>query len=296
MGNQHGNAQQEMAEAVRNIWLKDISELPVSKDLPRLAKKIKIHDSVNDVINYIDQPTDEGELKPSTPTEIDGTVGEQHRDEVLNRCMYSIVMSMSQELRDFNQNMSGMTLQMFEREINVTDHKSIQNFLTRNFGNNGRVVKVLKACNQSIIAPPVTQLKKLLLDKIDYKDVKGEWTINIHISPVTTGHGEDRREDVSVIVAHRKKEQVLVKRKITYELVYQFEWEFTIRFTRNVEDIESISLRLGDILFNGERDFKDEEKQDIKNMLKDIIVDQTVTYDEQFFKKSLKAAKNKKNT
>jgi hypothetical protein len=273
--------------------------LPVAKDLPRLARKIRVYDYTNEPINFIDEDIDTSKLVPSTPTSAETNIAGdssftgpvevvEYRDDSLARTIFSILTSLGQELHDNTANMSGMTLQMFDRECICSDHKSINNFILRYFGSQGRVTRVLKACNQSIIAPPVTQLKKLLLDKIDYKDVRGEWTIHVHIETKIRGQGEDEEEDVYVVIVHRKKEQVLVKKKISYELVYQFEWEFTIRFRSNMTDIESISLCFKDILFNGERIFDDEEKKKIESMLRSVIVDLEITYDEAFFKRTAK--------
>jgi hypothetical protein len=276
--------------------------------LPRLARKIRIIDSHNEVVNYVDEdePVDPRKLIPSTPTSAQtNLVGDaafqtasptepvEQKDEGLSRTIFSILQSLGQELHDHSHaSINGMNLEMFERECSISDFKSINNFLLRHFGTNGRATKVLKACNQSIIAPPVTTLKKLLMDKADYKDVKGQWQINVHVETKVRGKGDDEQEDVFVVVRHRKKEQVLEKKKMNYELVYQFEWEFTIRFKPNLEDIESISLGFKDILFNG-KEMTDTQKKDIESMLRSVILDLEVPYDEAFFKRIEKSAKKK---
>lgn len=46
-----------------------------------------------------------------------------------------------------------MTLELFDREVNIADNQSINGFLLRYFGEKGSVVRLLKAVNQSIVAP-----------------------------------------------------------------------------------------------------------------------------------------------
>lgn len=87
----------------------------------------------------------------------------------------------------------GMTVDVFEKEVNVLEHSSVNGFLERYFGDDSKTVAVLKACNQSIMAPAVTQLKKALLEKLNYKDVAGGWTVHV------------RCFKDEIVVAHRKK-------------------------------------------------------------------------------------------
>lgn len=55
-----------------------------------------------------------------------------------------------------------------------------------------------------------------------------------------------------------------------------------------MKDIESISLRFKDLFFNGERKFDEEEKKKIESMLRNVIVDLTIPFDEAFFKRTKK--------
>lgn len=58
---------------------------------------------------------------------------------------------------------------MFEKEVNLTNFQSLEQFLMSYFGEESPVVTILKMCNQSIIAPAVIALKKELGQTFKYK-------------------------------------------------------------------------------------------------------------------------------
>jgi hypothetical protein len=70
--------------------------------------------------------------------------------------------------------------------------KKLMAFLVSVMGNNSKTVRILKACNQSIIASSVVRLKRDLGQEFPYFDVQGGWRIIITIS----------EDDIQVI--HRK--------------------------------------------------------------------------------------------
>jgi len=112
------------------------------------------------------------------------------------------------------------------------------NFLNRHMGDNSTVVKVLKACNQSIIAPTVVRLKLSIAPRLPFKDLRGAWRIQIHCLKVsllphqtnlcilfTTNHPTQS----SVVVFHKKYETSW-ENFSTEE--FQFSWQLRITFDK----------------------------------------------------------------
>ena len=46
--------------------------------------------------------------------------------------------------RETGLSIAGMTLELFDREVNIADHESLNGFLLRYFGEVGRVTRILK--------------------------------------------------------------------------------------------------------------------------------------------------------
>jgi hypothetical protein len=57
-------------------------------------------------------------------------------------------------------------------------------------------VRLLKTCNQEILAPAVLRLKLHIHRHLQYKDLRGQWHIAIELKP--NGH---------MLVSHNKREQ-----------------------------------------------------------------------------------------
>ncbi len=64
---------------------------------------------------------------------------------------------------------ASLSCQMFEKEVNLNNFQSLEQFLLNYFGEESPVVTILKLCNQSIIAPAVITLKKQLGQLFRYK-------------------------------------------------------------------------------------------------------------------------------
>merc|ERR1712137_653922 len=68
-------------------------------------------------------------------------------------------------------------------------------FMKNYYTDDSRVIRILKVCNQSLLAPTVVRMKESIGTKYPYKDQRGQWVIVI------------RKEKESVTVTHTKKEQ-----------------------------------------------------------------------------------------
>jgi hypothetical protein len=73
--------------------------------------------------------------------------------------------------------------------------KRVLEFLLEVVGDDTKMVRILKGCTQSIIAPAVVRLKSIMVKQFPYKDVRNGWRIHINITPN------------QVVIIHRKWER-----------------------------------------------------------------------------------------
>lgn len=96
--------------------------------------------------------------------------------------------------------------------------KRVLEFLVEVVGDDKKMIRILKACTQSIIAPAVVRLKSVMVRQFPYKDVRNGWRINIDINTD------------QVVVIHRKWERsfeddryFFPKHQFTHHLVFNFD-------------------------------------------------------------------------
>lgn len=306
---------EEMGFMLYDIWCKNVEDLPIGKDLPRLARKTRIYDDQSgDIINFIEENNnvmeddltisakDDGgdgkEKKPMQETNVNYTVIDKQNDQnEIMRAVFSVLTTLANELGEHvgtttGYSIAGMSLELFDREVNISDHASLSSFILRCFGEHGRVTRVLKACNQSILAAPVTQLKRALMSHVEYKDQKGGWTIHIRIGI-----------DGSVSVIHRKMEQVLRKGKdLMYQQVYRFEWSLNLNFQLSSGGIQkldliSFSLEFMDMYFDQSKvSMTEQERLHARKVLEDLFKDVHVEFNEKFLSRTNEWRKRKRNS
>lgn len=87
-------------------------------------------------------------------------------------------------------------------------------FLNEKFGgDDSKVVRLIKACNQAIIAPVVTALKTQLGVENMTRDVSKSWITKIYV------------EEEQIMICTYKREQQL-------QNLFQYEWELILVFDR----------------------------------------------------------------
>jgi len=116
-------------------------------------------------------------------------------------------------------------------EDNLDISKRLLKFLPQVVGDDSVVSKVLKACNQSIVASAVLRLKFAIANEFPYIDVNRQWKITIDIN----------RNYIKII--HQKWE------KSIEEGSFQFKWEFSCLFSRTMETLEKVDLKITEVNF-----------------------------------------------
>lgn len=126
-------------------------------------------------------------------------------------------------------------------------------------GEDASLVRVLKACNQSIIAPTIIELKLVVCPTLPFKDAGG-WKINIQIF-------SDK-----LTVSHKKRQTQLNSKP---EEQFEFEWETTMIFSKDMQTLEDITFHIIDLKFGNEttKEKQEELTELFKNyMHKSIII------------------------
>jgi len=131
--------------------------------------------------------------------------------------------------------------------------RELNRFLHEVVGEETPTVRVLKACNQSIIAPAVTELTLNIQKQVPFKD-GGGWRIRITV-----------KED-EVCVTHWKKQK---QQQADQGFFESFEWALTITFDKKAERILSYSFFLCGIEYK--EGATEEQKQNLKNTLDEFF-------------------------
>lgn len=228
--------QPETKEYTRTVLARPYGQLPMKKDLPRLAKVIQICDGDGHSIHY--KPRTIPESDPQAPP----------GNEALRRLLLKLTFALEgePEARKLEDLIAAKT---------AADGVYLPEVLNDVFeemgGDGNRVVKTLKACNQDAIAKPVIELKVKMGMENTTKDVSNSWRIIIIV------------ESDHVHVLNKKRELCV---KCRFEL----EWELTISLERHVMNgMEDAKLMVVDIAFSD--DLSASGRQEIRNTLKSYL-------------------------
>eukprot|EP01080_Neovahlkampfia_damariscottae_P010808 gene10808-3426_t len=253
----------QVAVSLKKIWKRKLLQLPVGKDLPRLCRNFVIYD----------------EYGLPVTTKLNESFSDIQQTQVI---LHSIFVS----LANVNElsSLKNLTYESFAEEVNPSDHESLNQFILKNFGEEAKTTLLLKSCNQSCMAPPITQLKKVLLRKIQYKDVQGGWKVEIHC------------KKNQFLVIHSRIEQVIEKVSPGYKMSYRFRWKFVMVF-----DVINDSIELNEIYYKfidcdfdkSEVQMNSKEKKETIDFFEKLLNDLTINYSSDVYKKEQKAEDEK---
>ena len=180
-----------------------LSQLAVTKDIPRLAKKFEIY--VND------------KKIPVTSNE----------DDSLEIALYNVLRILGKELQNIE-----LDKDEFFKTVNFSSHFSLHDYMLEKFGETGLTTCVLKSCHQGLVGSCLHKLKLTLIkDKVDVpiKDVRGAWKIFIKIK-------KDKNNNITFIsTTHERQEYVYDKVPSTADYINYFRiiWEFVSIYNLN---------------------------------------------------------------
>jgi len=225
----------EWKDKTREIWARDISQLPVHTDIPRLGARMKVYDS---------------EGKP-TLEEIPDSVT---RAELVQRLLIAI----SGSLNDHDS----VTAEK-EKYFEFVDDsgkgdisQQLLRFLVEALSGESLTVKVLKACHQKIVFPGFYHVKSRLFSHLPFKDMRGTWSMSIHL---LENHFE---------VRHRKSQVSQPPKGSPPDDLgdeFNFEWELRMDFNLEMSEMIDVDVRVVGI------NYRDDVSEDRRSVIENTI-------------------------
>src|SRR3989338_7205576 len=213
--NESSHPQESIAVGKTKALLeKPFDDLPVAKDLPRLAKQILVCDSDGHILR--------------------STEGVQFDMEPAFVHVRDILVTLAKELcRDESSAKIASAFDATMTPVNISLPEVLGKFLRDVVGGDGSpVVSVLKSCNQSAISPAVIELKTALGSENGTKDVSDSWKIIILLRP----------EENTIQVTNKKRE-------LDIHEEFQFQWEMDMLYDQTTMRCIDVSLHVTDLLF-----------------------------------------------
>jgi hypothetical protein len=239
---------------------KKLEKLPVTKDIPRLAKKFHIF------VNEKEIPVISSE------------------EESLEDATFNIFKILGKELQNVDLDKTE-----FSKKVLFTSHFSLTEYMLEKFGETGITTCILKSCHQGIIANCLHGLKSTMInDKVDVpiRDVRGAWKIFVHIK-------KDKNGNLTFIsTTHERQEYVYDKIPSTADYINYFRiiWEFVSIYNVKSFEIENAEMNLLDIIYE-QKEFEVGSK-DKANIIRQIFKNSKSNIDHSFDPKWLQQKKN----
>lgn len=209
---------------IRRIWNKPVEQLPIGIDLPRLATSIHVDTEPMNI--------DGGEVMspPSSPRgPAEPTAGAEEPDTRAREIMNTLAsIGRLVEGEEYAQNIykNFGTYVMLEGPKDRDMSREIAQ-LVGHLGKDSKIVKVLKACNQAIIAPAVIELTLNVGTKVPFNDA-GVWKMMLSRNP-----------EGQVTVTHVKHQK---QRSTNKEEAFNFEWHLEMIFDDDMTGLADVFL------------------------------------------------------
>eukprot|EP01113_Clastostelium_recurvatum_P024144 TRINITY_DN2881_c0_g1_i1.p1 TRINITY_DN2881_c0_g1~~TRINITY_DN2881_c0_g1_i1.p1 ORF type:complete len:1624 (-),score=446.89 TRINITY_DN2881_c0_g1_i1:45-4916(-) len=279
------------AEVLR-VWNKPLEQLPIAIDLPRLTNTINISNNITSSVLFAPVATLQPSASfsdtsisaeaiptltltpsletlaapPTTPTPAPAPALEDAllsprtialRTSVANKVedVLSIIISLWTLLEDHvdAEEVTQKYTQHIPPEQDAASRdltRDISLFLTEVAGRDSRLVRALKACNQAIIAPAVIELTLNVCAKLPFQDAGG-WRMEVSLE-----------EGDRVLIRHYKRQR---NRMPGPEEEFEFRWQMTMSFPRDMERMVDVSLVISDLTFG--RAMPTERRAEIRDTL-----------------------------
>jgi len=227
----------ERNEKIENLWRRSFQGRTMFNDLPRFAQTIRVFGGSGDQLLRAPEPG-AGAVKNL-------------------RELFAVLTE-----RLEGPELAAEVVRTFERDFKTSEDVSNKTLFVKYFtelfgGEESRVVRLLQACNQSVPSPAIIELQKALISKSGQagmtKDVKDSWIFHIHLPPEPVSKEEEEKEKAvgdpaldrwsGAVVRVEKREQHIMN-------MFQYQWQLVIHFDRAVQNVQSISLRIIDLMYH----------------------------------------------
>jgi hypothetical protein len=235
-------------DVLRELWSKPVRELPVSKDLARLARRTEVVDEIVGKEIFVGKSVAETLLAKvaSTGTSAaaastsSGTVSREAEQKVTAELVVNLVLTIAKTLetkdkyKEIEAELRGGTLTNYS---GTSDLITLCEEVISILGEDGSAtVRVLKTIQQDIVLHSTIMLKEQLTKKYLTKDVRTAdgWRIVVLLS-------EER-----VQVLHIRREQSVDEHGNSANH-WEYEWELRMMFSPDMTEMQSVQLRITDL-------------------------------------------------
>jgi len=223
-------------------WSRPVRTLPVHVDVPRLARKMAIYgDNTRNNILHAAKDTEE----------VSKTMDAQTQDQYIIR---DIILTLSIHLGEPREQQKHIESKFNEFFGPGDTSVALREYMEQVVGDGSKVIAVLKACNQSILAPGVLKLKFSVGNQFPFKDMRGSWRIDIIV------------DTDKVTVIHSKRERSFEDNPSDY---FEFGWSLAMVFDKEVSDLLETLLFIEDISYGC--DVQNDKKVKIRESMKSFI-------------------------
>jgi hypothetical protein len=216
-----------------------LTNLPTSKDLPRLVKIFSLYDSfvvIPEVSIEDSQVYIQNNCCDTPPSKTFTCDEDDDSDDTKCRLMFDLLSSIHERLP--NNSTVFPSFVQFATEVDLSDHNTLNVFLLEHFGENHLLTCLTKVLHQTMVIHVLVLLRQLLKsDYVEFKDVQGSWRIGMFFPVETTDQSLSEYND-KICICHRRREQVFDKAlndlgKAYFRSLFQFEWEICVVFDQN---------------------------------------------------------------
>jgi Leucine rich repeat len=244
------------------IFHKRLGELPVHKDIPRLVQRITLNGQLPSV-----KP-----VNVKSAAKLMRVAGDSLDVQNIFR-IHNFVVQLAEALGDCDNALKKMRKRLFLDDgggdgaaASAASSSSsmpsgdvtvaLFQWLNDVVGADSRVVRVLKMCTQSVIAPAVVKLKAALDKHLPFNSVRNGWSIECVVS-------SDR-----VFVKHKKLEK---SAPASEDIFGTFTFDWAIHFVLGIElaDVKEVRVALGNVSCT--RDTPEAEMLELRSCLQDAM-------------------------
>ena len=147
-----------VVDELKKVAQHKLEHLPVSKDIPRLARKFTL-------FRFNGQQQQEKNF-----------TADKAKDKI-NIVLFELMHALCVEM-----NVQGVsaTQEIFDTEVNTNIPTTFDKYLLKYYGENHAMIKLLKCCNQSPVIAVLFHVRECLKNHgIEFKDCRGMWVSGI---------------------------------------------------------------------------------------------------------------------
>jgi len=242
----------DLKTEIRMKWSKPANTLPVHVDVPRLARKMAIYADNRNTVLHAAKDTDTGMGEDSMHKSVNTKpLDNQLHDQ---KIIKDIILTLSVHLGEHKDKQRHIESKFPEYFGPGDTSVALRDYMEQVIGDDSKVISVLKACNQSILAPGVLKLKFTVGNQFPFKDMRGSWRIDIIV------------DADKVTVIHSKRERSFEDSPSEY---FEFGWSLAMIFDKDVSDLQETNLFIEDITYGS--DVHNDKKMQIRESMKNFI-------------------------